>query len=471
MKKFFIYFLVIVLAIPMCLMGGCKEEDSTKTVEVITDITTVEELYAMSKDGNYRLTNDLDLDGNKWESKSVKNFDGNGHTIKNAIINSSSDIGGGFFYGINEIKNVTFENLTVVISSSSTAFGMVADAANRVSGVTIKDSSAKFINTNTDSEVSMGGILGEMQASENRGPSINGGKFSNNRMENCIIECQGEDFLRVGGLLGSYHGVGSSCQTNSIRQCEVENVKIGVTSNASIYCGGLIGGLFKFSYFGGFRTMTLSTCGAKNTTVSATTTKGNVCIGGAIGFIENMEDEKYFELSKFLVDKCNISGIGTRDVYAGGLVGYSNGRTTNSLCNDNQILGKTTNEASGKLYVGGICGAAKKTIQGCVAQRNKIIGDATNTRYCAGLVGTISDAMAVNSAVNRNIFEGENWFLFSNSEDKVRNSYVIDDGTLAEDITELPILSMQDWGNILNKLNLNEKYWSVDNEGFLQLKY
>ena len=90
-----------------------------------------------NRESNAILVNDIDLNGHNWHSYRIGQsyyfagtFDGQGHTIYNLYIESSSNGTGGFFGAIGisgkaaTIKNVNFENAKVVSTYTGEAAGL-----------------------------------------------------------------------------------------------------------------------------------------------------------------------------------------------------------------------------------------------------------------------------------------------------------------------------------------------------------
>ena len=81
------------------------------------EISTFEQLVSAENSGKRMvLTADIDCGGEEIESITPESFDGQGHTVKNAVISSSSyaEKGGAIFgRDTEEVRNLTVENVKV----------------------------------------------------------------------------------------------------------------------------------------------------------------------------------------------------------------------------------------------------------------------------------------------------------------------------------------------------------------------
>ena len=131
-------------------------------------VSSLEELYAMETDKNYQLMCDLDLGGREWFPLSVARFEGNGHTISNGVINSTSEksinsVRIGFFKNA-IVSNVIFDsmNYTVTTSGAVVEFGL-ATGYGACNNVKVANSMALISISDSFTDVSayyIGGISG-----------------------------------------------------------------------------------------------------------------------------------------------------------------------------------------------------------------------------------------------------------------------------------------------------------------------
>ena len=240
--------------------GGYKLKITCQTLNYDTDITrydfipisTREELedigsgaihvydgkpYKYTDNTNYRLMNDIDLDGEQWTPISVPVsgiFDGNGYSIKNMTIASSSNFSykevGLFKVYTGIVCNLNMENVTIAVpgytelASSITGKGGVGAFAGFMGSGTIKNCT---VSGNISSGVdNVGGLVGHT---------------ADNiiiKLQNCINYANITAYdnyntcrYNVGGLIGC-----AMCSL-SVDNCNNEGTFNGYASNV----GGLIG--------------------------------------------------------------------------------------------------------------------------------------------------------------------------------------------------------------------------------------
>lgn len=135
--------------------------ESTPSTEVI-EISTAEELLAIEPDGNYILTNDIDLSGINLRSGIAESFygslDGNGHVLRGINIDKGSTNAIGLFrhlYGAT-IKNLGIEESTV---TGRQAVGMLAGQSH---GSTIEN--CYIINSAINGYDHVASFVGQLEA-------------------------------------------------------------------------------------------------------------------------------------------------------------------------------------------------------------------------------------------------------------------------------------------------------------------
>ncbi len=361
----------------------------------------------LNKDGVYfKLMADIDLTeyledespsqgwqpvGNSSSAAFKGIFDGNGKTISGLWINrGSNDYVGLFGY----TSKATVKNLTIVANtiagkdnvggisgySDNSTFNNVSfsgkiQGASNVGG-TIGGSGDNLTMTDISATVEVsasgdyvGGLIGKNDAPDNltvSGCHVNSSKISGNNY--------------VGGACGG--NVGGHIGTNSISSCYIY---------ADVTGKERVGGICGFSDSGnyGYHTVNLNNCGFVGNV------NGTTSVGGLVGFIK-----------KFLkVDgQNNCFAIGTVTAagdYAGGLIGYDQGRDNNI---SNSYFSGTV---SGQNYTAGLVGYKKYgTVSNCYSTAS-IAG----AKYVGGLVGfneietTIKSSVAINTRVTA--IEGE----------------------------------------------------------------
>lgn len=200
--------------------------------ETLFEIATAEDLAGLSvlvadgidfSDKIIKLTNDINLDGNLWQSVGPEisasfsgEFDGNDFILSNIIINQPEDDFAGFFGSVlnAKIKNVRIEGATVY--GKSTVGGLVANLSTNSS---IENSSITngFVQCE---EGFYGGIAGGLVGGLLTSSTVRTSSFSG--------EVHGGD--QIGGL------VGTAWDTTLIEECYSE----GLVKGDNIV-GGLVG--------------------------------------------------------------------------------------------------------------------------------------------------------------------------------------------------------------------------------------
>ena len=202
-------------------------------------------------DWTIKLTVDIDFEGEIIEPIDLghrKCFDGQGHTIKNAKIKTSSDAG--LFNAAQcGLKNLVIENVQVNTSDNGATAGILASSCNAgVENITIRNSSVyggkytgavvgygysdvtncSVTNCNVKGSYKCGGIIGYVCASNDQTR-----KVDNNTLTDCTIDftgtlTDGKTEFVCGMVVGNYNYDGT-CSNNTI-----DNMTTG-------YATGLIG--------------------------------------------------------------------------------------------------------------------------------------------------------------------------------------------------------------------------------------
>ncbi|MDE6075052.1 MAG: hypothetical protein K2G26_01300 [Clostridia bacterium] len=422
-------------------------------------ISSVEELYAMQSGKSYKLACDLDLQGRAWYPLSVKNFNGNGHTISNCVVTecdtkySLTDCGG-FFVTANNISNVKFDSIDVTLSISDMSFiGGIVGNCGDLSNVELTNCTYDFQITSTDNRIGyFGMIAGIVQ------------KVSAVKVDNCkvdyLIRDTGRCELQFGGIAGrtdSNKGFTSS----SIKNTEIK------LENKSKYGGmnvGLIIGGFE-SYSGG-----LSDCVAENCTLEVIgnyTNEYTTRVGGIAGYVR-------YDTS--LVANCvsadnDIEVIASYGYNIGGIVGKTFAKVENCLSDSNKLTGATSSTRKDQFAgVGGVCGTANNTVSKSVSQNNEIRGT-SNTQSAdmltAGLIVNPTASVA-NCAVIGCTISGGHTDCFSGACEAVFNC-VVAGNTVKPNVNTVEVLDEDELDSIISKLQLDANVWSFD-DGKLALK-
>ena len=224
-------------------IGRCKgnvsvDNTNTSTNTIITKlISTVTQLKAFAQSVNsgntyigwtINLGANINLNNDEWtpigntkdHEKSFRGtFDGNGYTISNFTI--TKDEAAGFFgykygnsNGNSDIKNVTFDNVTVTGNHYGGVIVGWADGANRgryaITNCHVKNSSVTLSVKNNDNGDKAGAIAGYFYACD---------------MTNCSVESTTiKGYRDLGGLVGI-----ANCSSNKGATVTNNEIKTGVT--------------------------------------------------------------------------------------------------------------------------------------------------------------------------------------------------------------------------------------------------
>lgn len=240
--KYLIALIILVIAAFLCPIPFLANfTHGTKVIE----ISSAEGLFQMATDFNqltqdecvYRLTADIDFEGQKWpgtgETAFCGRFDGNGHTIKNFEIVSNSSYAGFWTKTENAfIYDVNFENVWAEIDASEFAkgqmtFGIIAKAKGGVfQNITLSNSAFKL----KGNEIIAGGLIGE-DCGEN-------GERTNILLTDNNFEI--ENNLKAGIFGGIAGKVNSTSLAYKICKAK-DNVKFLQNEKAQGIVGGLLG--------------------------------------------------------------------------------------------------------------------------------------------------------------------------------------------------------------------------------------
>lgn len=459
-KKFIIaLFAAATITIWALAIVGCNINGTNPTYYSVSNI---EELKSMNRAKSYKLECDIDFEGKEWTPVEVINFDGNGHTIKNCTILDYAEgthILTGFFSSTKKVKNVTFDNIEVNVTSSdnsdkNTFCGIVSGAGEIFDNVIIKNSTAKFIVNNTEF-VYGGGISGSATS-----------------VLNCKIEHTSVDlyslssFTYIGGItgiLGYGYGFGAPPEMNN---CTADNLTF--TANTANAMGGLIGYIME----GNQPTHYLKSSVFKESKLKLTSSKiVSSCLGGIIGQCDdnNTEITNCASIDNEITFQRKYYGY-----QVGGIAGKNSGKISECLssCNTITCICESSPNAQNIIArIGGVSGTAESTIAKCVSQNNHINGVAltsSSNNFTAGLVGQ-SVASIVNCAINNNIITGGNKDLFSAKNDKIFNCFIYDEQLNADfNVNKLPLIG--EWKDVISTLSLDPELWTLNSNNILNLQ-
>lgn len=470
-------FLSVMLLFGFSWLTGCGS-NSVKYEQ----ITSIEDLYAMESNKSYELTCDIDLQGGEWYPLEVKNFNGNGYTIRNCYISTpvqnyddkgyKLSVSGGFFAKLNRLEDIAFDNIQVNVmftdGTQQCNGGVVAGEMKEIENVTITNSKGFFTLSSEDdsSHVNCGVIAGVIDGTG----YVSGKTIKNVQVENCELRCS-RIFrtLRVGGIAGSvvFH-------ETEIADNKVTDSRIFADAD-DLSCGGVFGYL---EYYSG----TTSGCISKNNRFDLKAhpihTKAVASsVGGVVGCSsKNSDIEKSVSSNNEIIlsrSSRNETLFTDNGGYRmGGIAGISAGRISNCLSDSNTISGSSESTSSKQFAsVGGLCGYASATISKSVAQNNTI--SETNTvsasaMSSAGFVAKTS-ASVTNCAVYNNTVNGKKQDAFTAEvEDRLFDCYVAVQEESIANANSLPILSYEQWNDIITVLSLDSD-WNMEN-GILYLE-
>ena len=196
---------------------------------------------------------DIDLQGitlpNGFGNMKDYDFDGQGHTIKNAVINYNGSDNAGLFVGGNRgISNLIVENVKVVApNGTENAVGIVSSDANAtINNVTVRNSSVtggKYTgaivgynygsvtnctveNCTVSGRYKVGGVVGYICNSNDNPTSVTGNTLTNVTVngENLI---EGKQDFVIGKIVGNWNATVGTCKGNTFSGTTVATNNIG----------------------------------------------------------------------------------------------------------------------------------------------------------------------------------------------------------------------------------------------------
>ncbi len=307
-----------------------------------TAISSRAELSAITGNGKYYLTKDIDLSGANWvplcqETPFTGVLDGNGYTIKNMKINSYQYNGlFGQMHGI--VKNLKLTGVSINHSSSTSSY-VGAISGHSHSG---------------DTEISNCSVTGTISASASTAT------------------------LRAGGIMGYGFGVIKNCFVNV-------NMTSSSSGNSAVNMGGIVGE--SDSAITIINCYKLGTMNIKGTASTSGTEDRAISIysGGIIGDgaggnnrIENCYNVgKITNYASGKNTNASTSYDGKGYIYSGGIMGYGRGSITNCYnlgALDGKSYGYGGDDCYGYCYQAGILGdnTESTVIKNCLNTGNII---------------------------------------------------------------------------------------------------
>ena len=184
---------------------------------------------------------DIDLQGitlpNGFGNMKDYDFDGQGHTIKNAVINYNGSDNAGLFVGGNRgISNLVVENIKVVApNGTENAVGIVSSDANAtIDNVTVRNSSVvggKYTgavvgynygsvtdctveNCTVSGRYKVGGIVGYICNSNDNPTSVTGNTLTNVTVKGDNLIAGKSNFV-IGKIVGNWNATVGTCKENT----------------------------------------------------------------------------------------------------------------------------------------------------------------------------------------------------------------------------------------------------------------
>ena len=329
-----------------------------------TPITTAEELKNISLDGKYALVCDIDLGGAEWTpigtdtSPFTGEFDGNGYTVSNFQITTTSDGYIGLFgYNVGVIKNLGVENFTVNVS-----YGDILYAGGLVgynSGdITNSYTTGTVSATATSSSAYAGGLVG-----------YNSGDILNSYAAGDVSATSSDSNAYAGGLVGR-NDDGSILNSYATGNVSATSSRSSSSSYLYAYAGGLVG-----SNNGGNITNCYATGNVRATSTSSSSST-NAYAGGLVGSGGSI-------LNSYAAG--DVSATGSYNAYAGGLVG-SGGSILNSYATGNVRATSTSSSSSHDAYAGGLVGSGGSIANSYAT--GTVSATSYRSAYAGGLVGS-----------------------------------------------------------------------------------
>lgn len=366
MKKIAVLFSLGIIFSMCIIISGCMGGPSRIDEESFIEVSTVQEMQ--NADGlNISLQNDIDFEGGIFEPIDVNIFNGNGHTISNAVITATSiDDSASFFSEVfNRVQDVTFENITisaektayaaVVLALPSSRYGYGNDREDveqiAFDNVHVKECNIIVNQGNYAEKTYVGGILGSGTMAKLDSWDTDH-IWDEDNMERVITNCSVTDTeITVRGYdpaqdgkynIGPAMNVGGICgSADKIIDCSAAHNTISVTSNqrySEPYVGGLTGCLNE---------------------------KG--VIEGCSVYANTIEASALFYRHIALVN-----GYECSSVYMGGLFGDSREDSSVSFCSVDENIFSA--KSVGGYYLGGIGGDILANVSQCRVVNNVFEG-------------------------------------------------------------------------------------------------
>jgi len=390
------------------------------------EISTVSDLMKLTTahvmpEAVFVLTNDIDMAGVTWTPNDFGGIlDGNGHTIRNLSVSSSTGALGVFKKITGTVKDLTFENLSVESTSYQKVQvgGLAAESTATVENVVIRSGDIRgdvcdvggligtvsggevrncknYASVSGESDGNTAGIVGYLSSGkvldcENYGTVIGGGTKSagvvgdlegGTTVSNCKNAGEVTGAETAGGVIGY---VRAAATLTDLRN---EGAVVG-RGNAT---GGVIGSL-NLSGDATFNTVFLNT--------GNITGKDNT--GGIVGYLKDYHYTNYGATYVVSISRWKNDGRISGENYTGGLIGYCKvwGETRYSGSGLTQITVTGTQNAgdiTGTTHVGGLIGYADSNHVDSVVKDSESKGAVFGEWAVGGLAGQLSNIRLLDS--------------------------------------------------------------------------
>lgn len=429
-----VLFLIVIGGIAVGVMKISKSiEENAKPIEV----NNIEELIA-AKGKDIELMADLDFMFQTISPINCKNFNGNGHTIKNVIISNDSIRGTtSLFSSADSINDLYLDNISVSATSSFGAAILCQISCRNINNVHIKNSKVTTSMPTygsglgkSDRSVYVGGIYSGSYLGEHKEEVSSICNISNCSVVDSTLEIVKEEEtsiyytkLVIGGIAGT---------ASNINNCYTSGLNIICTSSG-IYNDPIVGGVVGYldgkleNSYAINNKINVKANYYSNNILNRASTSEATC-GGLVGSVLEGSNIKYCYTNANQID-VSCSG----DIYVGGLVGTSNGSTIdNSYTYNNKMvmLGFfEENEEKVSRTLGGFIGSTKNDLISSSFSYNETkLVESNNTKEkdstIGGFAGLIDNSTILNVASYMNNASGINIDSFSNSVGECENCYI-----------------------------------------------
>ncbi len=338
------------------------------------EISTREELAAMSAGGTYVLTKDIDLSDEDWTPLdfSARNstlvLDGGGHTIRGLTLRSEASAHCGLIGEINgtlTVKNLRLDatvHLSVTQTPSTTLHGTGALCGYASGKVTLQNVTADVSVERTGAcELAVGGLVGRCDAVSAKDTAV---RLSAPKAETTFDG--GIYAAYFGGIAGYVYRASSVSHSYASTKIDLRSI----TWTAGDY--SYLGGMFGYSASG---LCSFEDCLAEGELFGVATGVGSRT-GGLVGYASGAVS------AENCVCLADASGV-----QVGGFVGYTGGNNAEGSFSYSRYAGALAVSGGITAYCGGFAGrGAKSTFVAC-ASRPTVSVSTTGTSYVGGLSG------------------------------------------------------------------------------------